>query len=199
MKAPKVGCTHLGVTHSQDRGLLWGPQTYLVMLQGAVNEEGRLLLYPLRDGVSHCVVGLWPPGTVLHAVFVVHILFRSPEEDKAESPWGGLSLCVVASERTWEANMAAVDINCALLLKTFFVEFTKTERGSSSSSSSSSYQLHIIHTWEDHELHRGYFEGHKRCPDLQRPRGAWPAQLEISTWPIKLSWVSPGCEDKAHP
>lgn len=57
-KAPKVGCTHLGVRRTQDRGLLWGPRTYLVMLQGAVNEEGRLLLYPLRDGVSHRVVGL---------------------------------------------------------------------------------------------------------------------------------------------
>lgn len=45
--------------------------------------------------MGHRVVGLRPSGTVLHAVFIVHILFRSPEEDKVESPWSYLNLSSV--------------------------------------------------------------------------------------------------------
>lgn len=58
---------------------------YLIMLQGAIDEQGRLLLHPLRDGVSHGVVGLGAPGTVLHAVFIIHVLLGCPETEKVES------------------------------------------------------------------------------------------------------------------
>lgn len=101
-KAPQVGRTRLGMMRMQGQGLPRGHKhtTYLVVLQGAINEEGRLLLHPLGDGVSHRVVGLGPSGTVLHAVLVVHILFRSPEEDKVGSPQTYLGLCATSSIRT---------------------------------------------------------------------------------------------------
>lgn len=55
------------------------------MLQGSINEKGRLLLHPLRDGMSHCVVGLGASGTVLHAVFIIHVLLSCPEIEKVEN------------------------------------------------------------------------------------------------------------------
>ena len=54
------------------------------MLQGPIDEEGRLLLHPLRDGVGHRVVGLGAPGTVLHAVLIVHVLLSCPGPEKVE-------------------------------------------------------------------------------------------------------------------
>lgn len=64
---------------------------YLIVLQGPVNEEGRLLLHPLGDGVGHSVVGLGAPGTALHAVFIIHVLLSCPEtqevENQAEEFW----------------------------------------------------------------------------------------------------------------
>lgn len=58
---------------------------YLIMLQGPINEKGRLLLHPFGDGMSHCVVGLGASGTVLHAVFIIHILLSCPETEKVEN------------------------------------------------------------------------------------------------------------------
>lgn len=55
------------------------------MLQGPVNEEGRLLLHPLGDGMGHRVVGLRAPGTVLHAVLIVYVLLGRPETEEAEN------------------------------------------------------------------------------------------------------------------
>lgn len=55
------------------------------MLQGPINKKSRLLLHPLRDGMSHCVVGLGASGTVLHAIFIIHVLLSCPETEKVEN------------------------------------------------------------------------------------------------------------------
>lgn len=60
------------------------------MLQGPVDEEGGLLLHPLRDGMGHRVVGLGAPGTVLHAVLIIHVLLRCPGTESGESSSGNL-------------------------------------------------------------------------------------------------------------
>lgn len=61
------------------------PTSYLIMLQGPINEEGGLLLHALGDGMGHCVVGLGAPGAILHAVLVVHVLLGRPETQRAEN------------------------------------------------------------------------------------------------------------------
>lgn len=60
------------------------PSGYLVVLQGPVDEEGRLLLHPLGDGVGHCVVGLGASGTALHAVLIIHVLLGCPGAETVE-------------------------------------------------------------------------------------------------------------------
>lgn len=52
------------------------------MLQGPIEEEGRLFLHPFRDGMGHCEVGLGAPGTVLHAVLIVHVADISIKEKR---------------------------------------------------------------------------------------------------------------------
>lgn len=51
---------------------------YLVMFERSINQQGRLLLHPLHDGMSHSIVGLCGGLSSGNAVLVIHILFGRP-------------------------------------------------------------------------------------------------------------------------
>lgn len=48
---------------------------HLILFELSVHQQRGLLLHLLRDGVSHSVVRLEPPGERRAAVFIIHVLF----------------------------------------------------------------------------------------------------------------------------
>lgn len=52
---------------------------YLVMFEHAVDQQRRLLLHPLDDGVGHAIVGLRAGLSGGNAVLIVHVLLGRPE------------------------------------------------------------------------------------------------------------------------
>lgn len=77
--------------------------------------------------MSHRVVGLGASGTVLHAVFVVHVLFGSPGEARAERPperFESVCYCI-GSDLSLKPLLEELP---ALQLKLYSVNFTKTKQ-----------------------------------------------------------------------
>lgn len=52
---------------------------YLVMFEHSIDQQRRLLLHPLDDGVSDAIVRLGARLSGCDAVFIIHVLFGRSE------------------------------------------------------------------------------------------------------------------------